>query len=103
MMDGAAILSDLVNRNALRQAHRLPLLDIEAEYARLVFIEQQREYRTACAKHADDYETIRLQVLGERDPPDTTLGRWAIGYKARARFTAYMAERYGIYPPGRSG
>ena len=28
------------------------------------------------------------------------LGRWASGCKVRARFTAYMTERYGIHPSG---
>jgi hypothetical protein len=103
MIDGAAILSDLANRNALRQAHGLPLLDVEAEYARLIFMERQREYRAVCDQHADEYEAIRRQVLGDRSPPDSMLGRWALGYNARARLTAYMAERYGIHPPGRAG
>jgi hypothetical protein len=43
-------------------------------------------------------------VRGEHSPRsyDTMFERWAVGYRAQARFAAYMAERYGIYPPGRS-
>jgi hypothetical protein len=104
MIDGAAILADLADRNVLRLSHGLPLIDIETEYARLVFIERQREYHAACQEHAAEREAIRHQVLGDRSPPDTWLGRWALGHKARTQFTAYMAERYGIHPPGhRSG
>jgi hypothetical protein len=103
MMDGTPILSDLADRNALRLSHGLPLLDVEAEYARLVFIERQRDYHAACQEHAAGREAIRRQVLGDRRPPDTMLGRWALGTRVRAQFTEYMAERYGIHPPGRSG
>lgn len=103
MIDGAAILVDLADRNTLRLEHGLPLLDVEAEYARLIFIEHQREYHAVCDQHAAEFEAIRLQVLGDRSPPDTWLGRWALGNRARSRFTAYMAERYGIHPPRRSG
>jgi hypothetical protein len=50
MVGGATILSDL--------AHGLPMLDIGAEYTRLVFIERQSEYRAAYDEHADERETI---------------------------------------------
>ena len=70
----------------------------------LVSIERQREYHLACAEHADEYEAIRLQVLTEHSANFTNNigGRWAIGHQTRLRFTAYIAERYGIHPPGRN-
>ena len=102
-MDETAILDEISRRNALREAHGLPLLDVSAEFGRLVSIERQREYHLACAEHADEYEAIRLQVLTEHSANFTNNigGRWAIGHQTRLRFTAYIAERYGIHPPGR--
>ena len=103
-MDKTAILNEIIRRNALRHEHGLPLLDVETEFARLVSIERQREYRLTCDQHADEYESIRRQVLAEygADFANNMGGRWAIGHQTRVRFTAYMAERYGIHPPGRS-
>ena len=103
-MDETAILDGIIRRNALRQAHGLPLLNVAAEFGRLVSVERQREYRIACEQHADEREAIRRQVLAEygADFANNMGGRWAIGHQTRARFTAYMAERYGIRPPGRS-
>jgi hypothetical protein len=76
-----------------------------AEYAHQVSVAQQREYRAACDEHADEREAIRRQVLAEyraKYGPDfgnSMGGRWAIGHRTLVRFTAYMAERYGIAPP----
>ena len=67
-MDEVAILGEISRRNALRQEHGLPLLDIETEYARLVLIERQRGYRIACEEHADEYDAIRRQMLEEHSP-----------------------------------
>jgi hypothetical protein len=105
VVDKAAILSDIASRNALRQTHGLPLLDVSVEYARQVSVAQQRQYHTACDEHADEREAIRREVLMEyrtrygADFGASMGGRWAIGHTTLMRFTTYMAEQHGVSPP----
>jgi hypothetical protein len=60
-----SILSRIIRRNTLRQAHGLLLLNVAIEYAHQLSVAGQREYRVACDEHADEREAIRRQVLAE--------------------------------------
>jgi hypothetical protein len=105
LVDTAAILSVIASRNALRQTHGLPLLDVPAEYARQVSVAQRRQYYAACDEHADERDAIRREVLMEyrakygADFGASMGGRWAIGHTTLMRFTTYMAEQHGVSPP----
>ena len=105
LIDKAAIFTDLTRRNALRKANGLPLLDLRTEYAHQMWLAKRREYWAACDEHADEREAIRRQVLVEfqakygADFPGTTGGHWMVGLKANRRFSAYMEQRYGVFPP----
>jgi hypothetical protein len=104
-MDKAAILAEILKRNALRRNNFLPTLDVRAEYARQVAVVSQQDYRARCAKHAADREVIRLEVLAElRAKHGQTFGssmggRWAVGELTRKRFEAFMKLNYGTPSP----
>lgn len=104
-MDRAAIFHEIVQRNALRKANGLPLLDVRAEYAHQVALANEREYQELCGRHAAEREMIRQQVLdGLRAKHGSTFGQtmggnWLIGTLTYKRFTAYMAEKHGIRKP----
>ena len=55
------ILSRIIRRNTLRQAHGLLLLNVAIEHAHQLSVAGQREYRVACDEHADEREAIRRQ------------------------------------------
>ncbi len=104
-MDKSAIFSELTKRNALRQAHGLPSLDVRAEYDHAVAAAAEGDFQALCDAHAADREAIREEVLAEyreRFGPAfgyTMGGRWAVGEMARKRFAAFMADRYRMARP----
>lgn len=100
-MDQAAVFNEITQRNALRRATGLPILDVRAEYARQVSLAREREFRTFLEEHAEEREAIRGQVLSEyreRFGPgfgSSMGGRWAVGEMTRKRFAAYMEIKFG--------
>jgi|GEM_PF-6705083 hypothetical protein len=77
-MDHAAILTEILRRNALRRDTRLPPLDVRAEYQQAVATAHWREVRD---RH---YETVREEVVQrlrqERGPNwgHSAGGRWMV-------------------------
>jgi hypothetical protein len=56
-MDRAAILHDILQRNALRREAHLPPLDVRVEYQRAV---EQAHWRAVCDEH---YATVRDEIV----------------------------------------
>jgi hypothetical protein len=98
VMDKAEIFTALTQRNALRKAAWLPLLDLTAEYESAVALEAWREYQAKCELFATDRARIREQVLAEfraAHGPEFGLcfgGRWAVGNETNRRFQRFMSE-----------
>lgn len=99
-MDKGAIFSDLTRRNALRQANGLPTIDLHAEFRHEVAVAGEREFRALCARHADEREIVRSDVVASRDVAAMTMAeRWEMRREVTRRFEARVARRYGVRLP----
>ena len=103
-MDRARIFHGITERNALRKAAQMPLLDVRQEFDRLVALEALDEYYALRkARYAADEERILETVWREyrARKPDwghTGLGVLAVRLDAERRFQAFL-ERRGIHKP----
>jgi hypothetical protein len=100
LMDKGAIFSDLTRRNALRKAKGLPTFDLHAEFRHEVGVAAEREFQTLCARHADEREIVRTEVVASRDVAAMTMAeRWEMGREVTRLFEARVALRYGARLP----
>lgn len=103
-MDRADIFHGITERNALRKAAQMPLLDVRQEFDRLVALESLDEYyalREACyaADEARILETVWEEYQARKpDWGHTGLGVLAVRLDAERRFQAFL-ERRGIFKP----
>jgi hypothetical protein len=91
-------------RNALRRASGLPLLDMRAEMQAEHHRDLVRAYDTACRQHWSVYEQMKLDVLAEfrRQMPGygaSAGGRWAIAAIAEQRFRSFLEVKGHVRPP----
>jgi hypothetical protein len=104
-MDHAPIFTALTQRNALRKAAKLPLLDLRIEMAVAIQRDAQRVYVEQCEKYDDDRRRIREDVLRElrvtrgADFPMSMGGRWLVGLMSDQRFRAFLEIEHGIRKP----
>jgi len=104
-MDRAAIFTALTQRNELRKAAKLPLLDLRTEMALAMQHEAQRVYAEQCEKFDDDRRRIEEDVLRElrttrdADFPTSMGGKWLVRLMADRRFRAYLEIEHGIRKP----
>jgi len=78
-MDRAAIFSAVIKRNALRRAHGLSPLDVQAEYLRQVEIAKQLDYQTLFEDRPFEREVIRQPVRMLRTEPVGDAGEMTDG------------------------
>ncbi len=103
-MDRAEIFHGITERNALRKAAQMPLLDVRKEFDRLVALKALEEYYALReAQYAADEKRILQTVWDDyrARKPDwghTSLGVLAVRLDAERRFQAFL-ERRGIYKP----
>ncbi len=103
-MDKAEIFHAITERNALRKAAQMPLLDVRKEFDRLVALKALAEYyELREARYGDDQKRILKTVEDEyrKDDPDwgrSGLGLLAIRIQAERRFKRFL-ERRGVYMP----
>lgn len=103
-MDRSAIFHSITQRNALRKAARMPLLDVRREFDRLVALKALEEYyELREARYAADQKRILEAVVAEyrKDDPGwgrTGLGVLAIRLEAERRFQRLL-ERRGVSMP----
>src|SRR3954467_6817754 len=64
-MDKAAILAEVLRRNALRREARLPTLDVAAEYRHAVAQAERAEFQAICDQHADLWDEMLATVAEE--------------------------------------
>lgn len=94
-MNRAAILHQILGRNALRREARLPPLDVPAEYHRAVALAYWREVYDA------HYEAVREEIVHHlmhkhgRDHRLSAGGRWLI----EAMVSRELATRFGARSP----
>jgi hypothetical protein len=100
MMDKSAIFSDLTRRNALRKANGLPTFDLHAAFRHEIAVATEREFRAFCARHADEREIVRNEVVASRDVTAMTMAEhWEMGRDITRLFEARVARRYGVRLP----
>jgi hypothetical protein len=88
-MDRAAIYSDLCRRNALRKEAKLPLLNVHAEYRRLVEVQRWAEI---VEQH---WEVVEAEILAEKRRERSDWGISAGGRLALRLLTLKtLRERY---------
>jgi hypothetical protein len=103
-LNKADIFHGITERNALRKAAQMPLLDVRREFERLVALKALDEYYALRdAQYADDEKRILQTVWDDyrARKPDwghTSLGVLAVRLDAERRFQAFL-ERRGIYKP----
>jgi hypothetical protein len=102
MVDRAAIFAELTERNALRKAAQLPLIDMQAEYQREVERALYNEWRE---QHAEVIEQIREEECAKyrkeygHEPYGMFNGGLAVGTRSEERVHALM-EADGVFSPG---
>ena len=100
MIDKGAIFSDLTRRNALRKANGLPTFDLHAEFRHEIAVAADREFRALCARHTNEREIVRNEVVASRDVAAMTMAeRWEMGREVTRLFEARVARRYGLRLP----
>lgn len=103
-MDKADLFREITERNALRKAARIPLLDVRREFDRLVALKALEEYyEVREAEYAGDRKRILATVEAEyrRDDPDwgrSGFGLLAIRVEAERRFRRFL-DRRGVTMP----
>ena len=108
MVDKAAILAEVVRRNALRKEAKLPEIDVDFEYRFACAEAEYEEYLQLCKQpqHAAARARCRERATAayrKRRGPDAQPyglgGRYAIGRDTDRRFTRYMRRVLGRSPP----
>ena len=95
MIDRAAIVAELTERNALRREAKLPLLDLRYEFEDAVC---RALWKEAWKRYAGELACIRAQVTAEYGDYQSTAGRMFLGSKFLERAYIFL-EQYGVYPP----
>ena len=105
MVNRAAIFTVLTQRNALRQAAKLPLLDLRAEFDLAVERDSRRAFAEQCKRFDDDRKRIVEDVLMElratrgQDFPTSMGGTLLVEVLSDQRFQAFLVIEHGIRRP----
>lgn len=100
MIDRAAILSEVLRRNALRKQACLPLLQVRAEFDRAVALAVEREIMALAPTYEDERQRILAEVQAEftaEHPMMSVNGRGArmmISQRVFVRFWRYLCAIY---------
>jgi hypothetical protein len=104
-MDKVGIFQELTQRNALRKAAQLPLLDVRAEFVHACAVARSAEWRAFCESKAADIERIQAEVLKELRTkhgaqfPSNSIAALALQRAVARRFEAFAAIHYGAQRP----
>jgi hypothetical protein len=105
-VDKAAIFSAVLERNALRRAAHLPLLDVSLEYRRAVAEAEWREHERLCSSHADALARCRDEAIahwrarfGPGFDPLGFGGRVVVARETSRRFREHLSVVLGKPPP----
>ena len=103
-MDRAAAFTLITQRNALRRAAQLPLLDVREELDKAANLAAWDAFGKEAARHAERRRAITEAVLAEYrakfgpDFPSTSSGQYMLQVIVGQRFHAYL-ERLGVVRP----
>jgi hypothetical protein len=98
-MDKAVILAQIYQRNTVRRAAGLPLLDVRKEYEKACSVPRLNKWFAFMTSKKDDMERIKAEVLAEyrvSDPTFPSYGPCTLGLvqETYIRFSRYADEHY---------
>ena len=93
-MDGAAIWTEIAQRNALRKSAQLPMLNEQREFDNACQTILSARWRAFRATKQSDYERIRDEVVAERGHLSGSVGGWGIRTEIGKRFEAFLRAHY---------
>jgi len=105
-VDKAALLSAILEHNALRRASLLPPLDVREEFRRAVAEAEWREYERRCSAEADALARCREEAVahwrarfGPGFDPRNFGSSHLVPRETAHRFREHMAKVLGTAPP----
>jgi len=93
-MTATEIRAKIRQRNALRRAALLPLLDEQREFDRACAVIREQRYRALKDSQQADHERIRQEVYAEQGRPTSFFGAWGRGIEVDRRVDAFLRANY---------
>ena len=93
-MTTTEIRADIRQRNALRKAALLPLLDEQREFDHACAVIREQRYRALKDSKRADYERIRQEVFAERGRPRGFIASWGWSFEIDRRVDAFLRANY---------
>jgi hypothetical protein len=93
-MTTTEIRAEIRQRNGLRKAALLPLLDEQREFDHACAVMRQQRYRALKDSKQADYERIRQEVVAERGRPRRFLASWGWSVEIDRRVDAFLRANY---------
>ena len=93
-MTTTEIRAEIRQRNALRKAALLPLMDEQREFDHACAVMRQQRYRAFRETRQADYERIRQEVFAGRGRPRVFISSWGWGIEIDRRFGAFLRAEF---------
>ena len=93
-MTTTEIRAEIRQRNALRKATLLPLLDEQREFDHACAVIREQRYRALKDSKQTDCERIRQEVFAERGSPRGFLASWGWSVEIDRRVDAFLRANY---------
>jgi hypothetical protein len=93
-MTTTEIRAEIRQRNALRKAALLPLLDEQREFDHACAVIREQRYRALKDSKQTDCERIRQEVFAERGRPRGFLASWGWSVEIDRRADAFLRANY---------
>lgn len=93
-VDGATIRARIRERNRIRAAALLPLVDERREFENACGVIWSARWRAFCDRYKDDLERFKEQVVAERGPPRGWIVAGSHYDEAWRRFKAFLHAKY---------
>lgn len=93
-MTTTEIRAEIRQRNALRKAALLPLLDEQREFDHACAVIREQRYRAFRDTKQADYERIRQEVFSEWGRPRGFIASWGWSFEIDRRVDAFLRVNY---------
>ena len=93
-MTTTEIRAEIRQRNALRKAALLPLIDEQKEFDRACAVVREQRYRAFRDTKQADYERIRQEVFAEWGRPRGFIASWGWSIEIDRRVDAFLRANY---------
>jgi hypothetical protein len=93
-MTTTEIRAEIKQRNTLRKAALLPLVDEQKEFDRACAVVREQRYRAFRNTKQADYERIRQEVFAEWGCPRGFIASWGWSFEIDRRVDAFLRANY---------